>query len=370
MPRSGRPLRRGAVTGMTLARPPGPAPVPSGDVLFRLRTISVCLVLALLVGVPTVARAEVTITPAAREAFKKGVGLLRDKDGARYAEAYEAFQEAYEESPSSKILGNLGLCAMKLERDGEAIDAYERYLGDAGAVNKREHRQIVEDLVRLKAGSTAVELAIAPDEALVTDERLPAGGAPVINEYRVTEGRLETRLRQGRHRLRVEADGYETATWSFELKKGEPVEHRFELVSLASPEPDPPPLPETPDDGDEEGGFPSVGFIVAASATGVLGIATGIVGGLALSNKSSFDAAVSRGDTEEAEALRDKGQTLNGATDGLLVATGVAAAVTVVFLVLDLTSGDDEEEDPSEAALVLAPLAGPGHGGAAVWGAF
>ena len=327
--------------------------------------MTACLWLALLLGVSGTVRAEVTITPEARAAFKKGVALLRDRDGARYAEAYEAFQEAYAAAPSPKILGNLGLCAMKLERDGEAIDAYERYLGEAGAVNKREHRQIVEDLVRLKASSTAIELAIEPAEALVTDERLPAGGAPVINEYRVENGRLETRLRRGRHRIRVQAEGYETATWSFELDEGEPVEHSIELVSLEKPEPEAPPPPEEPEPSE---GFPSVGFLVAASATGVLGIATGVVGGLALANKSSFDEAVASGDTAEAESLRDKGQTLNGATDGLLVATGVAAAVSVVFLVVDLTSEDDEA--PTEAGLGVAPAMGPTGVGAALWGSF
>lgn len=330
------------------------------------RTIA-WLVLALLVGLPSVARAEVTITPAARAAFKEGVALLRDRDGARYAEAYEKFQEAYAESPSPKILGNLGLCAMKLERDGEAIDAYERYLGEVGAVNKREHRQIVDDLERLEAESTAIELFVEPPGAVVTDERLPAGGAPVINEYELEGGRLATRLRQGRHRVRVEAEGYESATWSFELKKGEPIEHRIALTSLAEPEPEAPP-PTPPDEPKDEAGFPSVGFIVAASATGVLGLATGVVGGLALANKSSFDEAVTAGDVDEAASLRDKGQTLNGATDGLLVATGVAAAVTIVFLVLDLTAEDDD--DPAEASLRVAPLTGPSDLGAALWGSF
>lgn len=348
---------------MCLARPPAVALVPSDDV----RRLTAWLILALLLGLSPAAQAEVTITPAARAAFKEGVALLRDRDGARYAEAYEKFQQAYAESPSPKILGNLGLCAMKLERDGEAIDAYERYLGEVGAVNKREHRQIVDDLVGLKAGSTLVELVVEPEGAVVTDERLPAGGAPVINEYHADGGRLETRLRQGRHRIRVEAEGYETATWSFELKKAEPIEHRIELVSLAAPEPEPPP-PAPPDETGDDEGFPSVGFIVAASATGVLGIATGVVGGLALANKSSFDEAVAAGDTAEAASLRDKGQTLNGATDGLLVATGVAAAVTIVFLVLDLTVEDDD--DPAQASLGVAPVAGPTDVGAALWGSF
>src|SRR6266481_4578482 len=66
--------------------------------------------------------ADPPVTPEARTHFAAGVNLLRDPDGARYEEAYREFKAAYAASPSYKILGNLGLCAMKLERDGEAIE--------------------------------------------------------------------------------------------------------------------------------------------------------------------------------------------------------------------------------------------------------
>jgi len=68
------------------------------------------------------------VTPEARKNFEAGVGFLNDPDGARYEPAYAAFKAAYQASPSWKILGNLGLCALKLERNSEAIEAYQRYL--------------------------------------------------------------------------------------------------------------------------------------------------------------------------------------------------------------------------------------------------
>lgn len=61
---------------------------------------------------------EVQITERARALFRAGVTLLQDPDGARYEEAYQQFKAAYAESPSWKILGNLGYTAMKLERTG------------------------------------------------------------------------------------------------------------------------------------------------------------------------------------------------------------------------------------------------------------
>src|SRR4051812_18719060 len=79
-------------------------------------------------GAPPTDEAQVQITPEARARFSAGVNLLKDPEAPRYEEAYREFKAAYAASPSYKILGNLGLCAMKLERDEEAIDAYERYL--------------------------------------------------------------------------------------------------------------------------------------------------------------------------------------------------------------------------------------------------
>src|SRR5262245_35470252 len=85
------------------------------------------------------ARAEdVIISDEAKERFRAGVALLDDPDGARYEEAYREFSAAYRASPSPKILGNLAICAMKLERDGEAIKAFEGYLEGAPDVSAAE----------------------------------------------------------------------------------------------------------------------------------------------------------------------------------------------------------------------------------------
>src|SRR4051812_675274 len=67
----------------------------------------------------------------ARKQFQAGVNLLEDPEGAQYEQAYNAFRKAFELSRSPKVLGNIGFCALHLERDGEAIDAYNTYLRDA-----------------------------------------------------------------------------------------------------------------------------------------------------------------------------------------------------------------------------------------------
>src|SRR5690349_6487515 len=78
--------------------------------------------------------------------FKVGISYLQDPEGERYEDAYGEFKLAYELSHSPKVLGNIGLCAMKLERDGEAINAYTRYLAEVPDIEADERAQIERDL--------------------------------------------------------------------------------------------------------------------------------------------------------------------------------------------------------------------------------
>src|SRR5258706_13658285 len=123
--------------------------------LTRARFFFVLFAVVCLAGLapPRVAHADdVQITPEARARFGAGVNLLKDPEGPRYEEAYREFKAAYAASPSYKILGNLGLCAMKLERDEEAIAAYDRYLKEGKDLDPAEMAQVRADLQTLKAG--------------------------------------------------------------------------------------------------------------------------------------------------------------------------------------------------------------------------
>src|SRR5258706_16405608 len=70
---------------------------------------------------PPSAPTNVEPSPEAREQFNVGVSLLQDPDGANYEEAFKAFLRAYTATPSWKILGNLGLSALKIERFVDGI---------------------------------------------------------------------------------------------------------------------------------------------------------------------------------------------------------------------------------------------------------
>src|SRR5688500_17150441 len=81
---------------------------------------------------------------AAKRYFQNGVDLITAAQ-PNYQDAYYQFQLAYQESNSSwKVLGNLGLCALKLERDQEAVTYYEQYLQKGGSDIAAEERHAIE----------------------------------------------------------------------------------------------------------------------------------------------------------------------------------------------------------------------------------
>src|SRR6187402_2082632 len=89
-------------------------------------------------------------TPTAEELatakmhFANGVELLQASP-PNYQDAFRQFQLAYQKTHGSwKVMGNLGLCALKLERDGEALSYYQGYLKDGGDQIDPDERSHIE----------------------------------------------------------------------------------------------------------------------------------------------------------------------------------------------------------------------------------
>src|SRR5262249_40115770 len=147
---------------------------------------------AFFLAVATAAPARAADTPISEDAkvhFQAGVNLLKDPDGARYEEAYREFRAAYGASPSYKILGNLALCAMNLERDGESIEEYQTYLEHAAELDPAEVKQIQTDLATLTAGIVKVTLNVDQPGVSITDSRMPTRGDKVTNLYGPLQGK-------------------------------------------------------------------------------------------------------------------------------------------------------------------------------------
>lgn len=247
--------------------------------------------LVLSIATPALA-ADVVINDEARAHFTAGVNLLQDPDGARYEEAYREFKAAYAASPSWKILGNLGISAMKLERDGEAIESYKKYLTEGGKqVEADERAQFQRDLATLEAGVVRLTLDSDPPGATVEDERFPASGNAIRNSY-VLNGPAQIGVRAGRHRFTAKLAGRADAVWEIELSPKQQQSYTFKLAepTTAAPAAAPAPSPAAPANVavDSSSAKGSSGLRIGSYVSlgvGVAGIAVGTVFGLKAKSK-------------------------------------------------------------------------------------
>lgn len=318
-----------------------------------------------VLATPRAGAAEVAISEEARQHFKAGVNLLNDPDGARYEEAYREFKAAYAASPSWKILGNLGLCAMKLERDGEAIDAYEKYLAEGGKeVDPAEQAQIKTDLTTLRTGAAKLEVKVTPGDAVLTDTRVPVKGDRVMNLYPATSGVVSVRVRPGHHILTIKADGYDTQNLEVDIPAGGAVSKE---IVLKKPDVAPPP----PGKPTTTSARPiTTAVVIGGVATGVLLLGGGVVGLMAMGKNSDYKAKNDGSDPVAAQKLRDDGTKLNTVAD-ILLAGGVVAAGVTVFLFVSRPTVQVPTKDASTTFRVgVAPIVTPNGAALSVAGAF
>ena len=178
--------------------------------------------------------AGASISDEARAKFNVGVNLLTDPDGPRYEEAYRAFKAAYALSPSYKILGNLGLCAMKLERDDEAIAAYEKYVAEGKDLSRAEVQQITSDLATLRSSVAHVVVESDPPGAEIIDVRVPVRGERVLNSYGTVQQATKLGLHEGAHQVTARLEGYPDQTWDVEVAGGQDFPpHKFVFTKEA-----------------------------------------------------------------------------------------------------------------------------------------
>jgi hypothetical protein len=290
-------------------------------------TLATTAVLCLL-GAPARA-ADVPITEEARTHFAAGVALLQDPKAPRYEDAYREFKAAYAASPSYKILGNLGLCAMKIERDAEAITAYETYLREAGPeLTAPEREQTERDLLTLKTGVVRVTVSSDPPGATILDVRTPIQGTDVRNLYGDANAPMELGLRRGHHVITARLPGYVEQRWEFEASGTTLPPHVFTMIKFGSGVG---PV-ASHDVTTTTRPVPAVAYVTGAASLGLL--ITGTVAGLAAVQKhNDFESLNDGFHVSQAQSVKSSGQTLNVLTDVLLGGAIVGAAVTT-YLVL------------------------------------
>jgi hypothetical protein len=317
-----------------------------------------------------VTQAQPAKNAEAQRHYDAGLAYVDEPNGPKWEEALREFRAAYTASGQWKLQNNIGLCALNLERDEEAIEAYQDYLarsGDELAADKR--RQIEKDVATLSAGLVRVELEVIPVDATVLDERRNSKGELVSNRYTITEGKISLGLHPGHHQLTLEAAGHQSEEWSFEAEPASKHSRQFRLVpksvSLASPsamKPSgaslaPAALPRSERRTPTSvyvGLIATGGFTAAATTTGIL----------TFGKNKDFQASV---DPVEQDSLAKSGRTYALLTDVGIGAAVLSAGVTAY---LYLTAPKSAATAAVPRKFRVSPVVGPGTTCMTLTGAF
>lgn len=342
----------------------------------KLAAVRLVVALAAIPAMTTTVQAEeVQVTQKAREYYNAGMAFLREKPEPRYEEAYQAFRHAYAESPSWKILTPLGIAALHLERDQEALEAFERYLKEGGDDVPQEIRaQTERDIATLEASLVRVTITIDPEGGTqVVDERIPATGTAIVNRYSNLKGTTTLGIHPGRHRMSVSAlrGAHGSEPWEFDARAGVELSHVFQRKGVPSarsttPEPNsaavtPSTTPLPPQTATPSKRTPAL-LYAGLAATGALLAGASVTGFLALQKNNEFQESMGSASNE----LRESGQQLALVTDVLFGVAVLAGAGTTYFYF----SNRSQSADPSRAALYIRPSVGPESGWLAVSGRF
>jgi hypothetical protein len=328
------------------------------------------------------ARAEEKISDEAKLYFRNGVELIQ-ANPPNYQDAYYQFKLAYEKSGSWKVLGNLGLCALKLERDGEALDAYTEYLNTGGKqVDPEERKALERDSLLISGNSAVVNVTSDVVDAALVDAR--AGSNVPPQSYKLAVGALSMRLRAGTHTLTASTSDGHQLRWEVTITPGQTLEHRFDFAAAAAPAPvvapvpaaQPAPvlpasLPEQNPEPHHGGALRTVGFV--GLGVGGAAIVGGVITGLMAKSKesSATDQCHARVCPTKAESDFDSAHSLATVTNVLFIGGGVLAAAGVTLVIV---GGKSSNADAPKAAaaprLRLTPAFGSGAASLLASGAF
>ena len=333
--------------------------------------------LAVVLGTALPASAEEAISEEAKLYFRNGVELIQSSP-PNYQDAYYQFKLAYEKSKSWKVLGNLGLCSFKLERDGEALEAYQAYLKSGGnEIDPEERKQLERDVLVITGNSAAVNLVSSVPDVEVVDMR--AGTSVPPQTYKFTGTSLALRLRAGSHTLTATTPDGKQQRWEVQLSPGKTIEHRFTFETApvavapplaAAPPPNEPPPADSGSDGGGGGGLRTVGFITLG--VGGAALIGGVVTGIMAKGKEDDATGQCQGKVcpTAAEKDFDSASSLAGVSTVLYIGGGVLAAAGLGMVVFGGGSSEKPATAQQAPRLELSPYVGKNGAGFFAAGAF
>jgi hypothetical protein len=358
------------------------------------RCSRVALVAALVLGAPLYggSQAKADGPPPAADPAKiaeakthmaAGAALYNDPSGHKCEEAYVEFNKAYELSGSLNALKNRAVCALELEKDGEALLDYKRVLAGMGdKLAADEKAQIEKDVMALESAVAWVTIKLDVPKAKISDVRTSSRGLQLSNRYEATAAGVKIGFHPGVHAITATTEDGKEITWKADLSNGSTQEHTFQFSKLvtaptatatatATGAPTatatatstaPIETPKEPMPGLTKILLGVTGGLAAAAAIG-----GGVVGGLALGAKSDYDALNGKGTTDlkSLQSKRDNVVTMNGIADGMFGGAALFAVGFVVVLVVQ--PGKKPKQD---TGFMIAPAITPNAGGVTAVGHF
>lgn len=296
----------------------------------------------------------------AKQHMEAGAAFYNDPNGHKCEEAYREFKKAFELSGSLNALKAMGICALELERDGEAIERLEAYLAGKGdKIEASDKAQVESDLKALKAGVARVKLRSDRPSFRVTDVRTPSKGAQITNDYAI-EGEQTLGIHPGRHTFTATSEGAPPITWTVEIANGSELEHVFDFAKAAEK---PPELPAAPPVMERP--VPVTVFIFGG-LTVALAVPTAILMVRASGKNSDYQAQNGTLPAASLEEQRSDVASANLIADIFLGASVASLAATGILYFT-------RPSRPAPAASTgwqLAPVVGRSGGGAALVGTF
>ncbi|MBI2896780.1 MAG: PEGA domain-containing protein [Deltaproteobacteria bacterium] len=179
----------------------------------RIRIASLPLAILLFGGIASAGPAE-----EAGVHFREGLRLFSEQD---FAGARTAFEAAYRTLPNALVLANIADCLVEEERPAEAVQAYRRFLREAGPDADREARdRAIARIALVRPSVSDLLVRGEPAGAEVAVDGRPVGALPMTERVA---------LQPGPHFVDVEAPGHRAAHRRIEAATGEEVDL---LISL------------------------------------------------------------------------------------------------------------------------------------------
>ncbi|MEO7327418.1 MAG: hypothetical protein ABI193_02490 [Minicystis sp.] len=324
--------------------------------------------------------ADPTKLEEAKRHMQAGASFYNDPNGHKCEEAIREFGKAFDLSGSLNALKGMAVCNLELERDGEAIEQYTKYLQGKGAsIDPADKQQIEGDLNALKSAVAYINFVAPAGTWRLTDTRTPSRGFPITNRYQVGTSSKRLGIHPGQHTFTASIEGKADVVWQVEIVNGAKYDHTFEgekaapVVTPLPPKDLPPPPKDLPPPIKDEPTKTSRPIPVSAYITGGLTIAgIGATAGLgvrALGKESDYKSKNGSGTTSAGDlaTLRDGVKGANLVTD---IVMGVTAAAAVTTVVLIITRPSRPVKEAKNGTWTLAPSAGPTGGGAFLTGTF